>query len=242
MTELEVSYCLPERGLDVAFTVPSGSTTALVGPNGSGKSSTFDVICGLLRPRQAQLTARGQRVEQLPPHRRRIGLLLQQPLLFPTMSVLENAAFGLRAAGVRRAEAHARAQQSLEEVGAAPLSRRRPGSLSGGQSQRVALARVLTTDPDLLLLDEPLVALDDESQETISAVLEHVLAARTAVLITHSRQEARRFSDRLVVLDGGQVVQQGSWAEVGQAPASAFARRFTAEASSPGPTEGPEPR
>ncbi|MDO5492219.1 MAG: ATP-binding cassette domain-containing protein [Nesterenkonia sp.] len=223
---LHVSYRLPERGLDIALRVPDGSTTALIGPNGSGKSSTFEVVSGLLRPRGAEVLASDRRLHELPPHRRRVGLLLQQPLLFPTMDVLENTAFGLRAAGVRRAAAHAAARSALEEVGAPDLATRRPASLSGGQAQRVAVARALAPDPELLLLDEPMAALDEDSRETIGTLLARVLVDRTAVLITHSAGEARALSDRVVVLGDGRVVQQGTWSAIAEAPASAFARRF----------------
>lgn len=222
-----VSYCCAARDLEITCSIPGGSTTALVGPNGSGKSSTVDVVSGLLRPPGAEVVIGGRSVDRLPAHRRRVVHLLQRPLLFPRMDVLRNTAFGLRATGVRRREALRIARARLEEVGAGELAARRPDQLSGGQAQRVAIARALAPDPDVLLLDEPLSALDEDSRETIQALLAEVLADRTAVLITHSPEQVRALADRLVVLEAGRAVQQGAWEDVACAPASRFARRFT---------------
>lgn len=236
---LRVSYTLDERGLDIAFDVPRGETAALIGPNGSGKTSTLDVVSGLLRPRGAQVSLDEHRLDRLPPHRRRVVQLLQQPLLFPTMSVLENAAFGLRARGVRRAAALSRAREVLDEVGAGHLAGHRPAHLSGGQAQRAAIARALAPDPDLLLLDEPLAALDEDSRETVMELLGRVLRTRTAVLVTHSGAEAHTLADRLVVLEEGRVVQTGGWDEIIDAPADGFARRFVGtHRPTPPPSDG----
>lgn len=231
---LAVAFAVPERGLDIAFTVPAGSTTALIGGNGAGKSSTFAVLSGLLRPACSRVVLGDTTLSDsaarrwLPPHARGVVQLMQHPLLFPTMSVVDNAAFGLRAAGVPAAAARAAARDMLTRVGAGRLAERQPERLSGGQAQRAALARALVTDPALLLLDEPFAQLDGGSAAEIGALCAQLLTHRTALLVTHDPAEAHALADRAVVLDAGRVVQSGSWADIARDPATAVARRFTA--------------
>lgn len=231
---LAVAFAVPERGLDIAFTVPAGSTTALIGGNGAGKSSTFAVLSGLLRPACSRVVLGDTTLSDsaarrwLPPHARGVVQLMQHPLLFPTMSVVDNAAFGLRAAGVPAAAARAAARDMLTRVGAGRLAERRPERLSGGQAQRAALARALVTDPALLLLDEPFAQLDGGSAAEIGALCAQLLNHRTALLVTHDPAEAHALADRAVVLDAGRVVQSGSWADIARDPATAVARWFTA--------------
>ena len=231
---LELAFAVPERGLDIAFTVPAGSTTALIGGNGAGKSSTFAVLSGLLRPARSRVVLGGTTLSESAarrwraPHARGVVQLMQHPLLFPTMSVADNAAFGLQAAGTQAAASRAAARDMLARVGAGELAERRPDRLSGGQAQRVAIARALVTDPALLLLDEPFAQLDGRSAAEISGLCAQLLIGRTALLITHDPAEAHALTDRAVVLDAGRVVQTGTWEDIARDPATPVAHRFVA--------------
>ncbi|HEX4101069.1 MAG TPA: ATP-binding cassette domain-containing protein [Pseudonocardiaceae bacterium] len=221
-----------EFTLDATVRVAPGEVVAVLGRNGSGKSTLLAAIAGLLRPDRGRIvlddrvltdTAAGL---ALAPHRRRIGLLAQQPLLFPHLSVLDNVAFGPRAVGTRRRAARDVARHHLAEVDATQFARRRPGRLSGGQAQRVALARALASDPELLLLDEPLSALDVEFAPALRSLLQKVLADRIALVVSHQVIDALVLADRVVVLEGGRVVEQGRTREVLSRPRSAFAARL----------------
>ncbi|HQR79045.1 MAG TPA: ABC transporter ATP-binding protein [Actinomycetota bacterium] len=222
---------LAQRNLDVAFELPAGQKLALIGANASGKSTLLAVLAGLLRPDagQAQLDGQtlfdvgGGHARWVPPHERRIGLLAQEPLLFPRMTVLENVAFGPRSQGQPRAQAHSAARRWLAEVEASDLAGRKPGQLSGGQQQRVALARALATEPHLLLLDEPLSAIDVDIATAMRQTLRRVLAGRTAVIVTHQLLDAVLLCDQILVLDEGRVVEQGPTDVVLKRPRSAFA-------------------
>ena len=222
----------PGFTLDVALTVAPGDVLAVLGPNGAGKSTLLDVLAGLLRPdaggvRLGDRTLTGPGVH-VPPHRRGVGLLAQQPLLFPHLSVLANVAFGPRAQGTSRRAAVSRARELLAAVDASPLADRRPGQLSGGQQQRVALARALAAGPDLLLLDEPLAALDVDTMPAMRALLRRTIrdSGRTAVLVTHAALDALVLADRVVVLVAGRVVEEGPTREVLARPRSPFAARI----------------
>ncbi len=145
----------------------------------------------------------------MPPHDRKVALLAQEPLLFPHLGVLDNVAFGPRSGGARRRTAHEAARRWLDEVDVADLADRKPGQLSGGQAQRVAVARALAAEPRLLLLDEPLAALDVAVAPALRQTLRRVLADRTVVLVTHDVLDALLLADRVVVLEGGRVVESG---------------------------------
>ncbi|HEU0087250.1 MAG TPA: ATP-binding cassette domain-containing protein [Pseudonocardiaceae bacterium] len=218
--------------LDVSVQVAPGEVLAVLGRNGSGKSTLLAAIAGLLRPDAGRITLQARMLTdtaarvQVPPHRRRIGLLAQQPLLFPHLSVLDNVAFGPRAAGTGRRAARAVALRHLAEVDATQFASRRPGQLSGGQAQRIALARALAAGPDLLLLDEPLSAVDVELAPALRALLRTVLAERLTVLVTHQVLDALVLADRVLVLDEGRVVEQGPTLQVLTRPRSAFAARL----------------
>ncbi|WP_166618099.1 ATP-binding cassette domain-containing protein, partial [Kineococcus vitellinus] len=156
--------------------VAPGEVLAVLGPNGAGKSTLLALLAGLLRPTGGRVVLDGRVLSEargafVPPHRRGVGLLAQEPLLFPHLGVAANVAFGPRSAGASRARAHREALRWLEAVGAADLAERRPRQLSGGQAQRVALARALAADPRLLLLDEPLAALDAAAAPQVRQVL-----------------------------------------------------------------------
>jgi molybdate transport system ATP-binding protein len=221
-----------DRGLDVALEVADGETVALLGPNGAGKSSLLSVVAGTVRPDRGHvsldgriLTDAGRRATWVPPHDRKVALLAQEPLLFPHLTVLDNVAFGPRSRGARRGAARDAARRWMADVGVADLADRRPASLSGGQAQRAAVARALATEPRLLLLDEPLAALDVAVAPALRQTLRRVLEGRTAVVVTHDVLDALLLADRVVVLEEGRVVEAGSTAEVLSRPRSAFAAR-----------------
>jgi molybdate transport system ATP-binding protein len=232
---LTVEATVPERGYDTALEVRTGETLALLGPNGAGKSTTLGLVAGLLRPHSGRVVV-GDRVlaaatdgrtsTWVPPHRRHVGLLDQRALLFPHLSVVDNVAFGPRSLGVRRTEARSAALRWLEAVGLTEVAGRRATELSGGQAQRVAVARALAADPEVVLLDEPLAALDVDVAPALRQRLREVLADRTAVVATHDVLDALLLADRVAVVEGGRVVEQGTTAEVLSRPRSAFAARI----------------
>ncbi|MGH3566012.1 MAG: sulfate/molybdate ABC transporter ATP-binding protein [Pseudonocardia sp.] len=223
----------PEFTLDAELRVESGEVLAILGPNGAGKSTLLGVLAGLLRPESGRVELGGrvlidtEKGVQIPTHQRRVGLLAQQALLFPHLSAAANVAFGPRCAGVDRWEADRVARRWLSEVDVTELADRRPSQLSGGQAQRVALARALAGEPDLLLLDEPLSALDVNSGPAMRALLRRVVrdAGRTTILITHHVLDALVLADRVLVMTDGLVVEQGPTRDVLTRPRSAFAAR-----------------
>jgi molybdate transport system ATP-binding protein len=219
--------------LDVALSVDDGEVVVLLGPNGAGKSTVLNVIAGLVRPAGGRvvsdgivLAAPGAGVHK-PPQDRQVGLVVQDYLLFPHLSALENVAFGLRARGMPRDGARQEAALWLERLGVAELSRRRPGALSGGQAQRVALARALAVRPRILLLDEPLAALDAGTRPAVRADLRRHLRdfAGATIVVTHDPLEALVLADRIVVLEDGVVVQQGPPAELARHPRTDYVAR-----------------
>ncbi|GAA4712007.1 sulfate/molybdate ABC transporter ATP-binding protein [Nocardioides conyzicola] len=226
----ELSARVDERDVDVTLEVADRETVAVLGPNGAGKSTMLAVAAGLLRPDAGRVVLDDVELTGphtwVAPHQRRIALLAQDPLLFPHLSVLDNVAFGPRSGGDPRRTARAQARAWLEEVGVADLASRRPGQLSGGQAQRVAVARALAADPRLLLLDEPMAALDVAVRPALRQTLRRVLADRTAVLVTHDVLDALLLADRVVVVDAGRVVEAGPTAEVLTRPRSPFTARI----------------
>ncbi|GAB3862986.1 ATP-binding cassette domain-containing protein [Nocardioides maradonensis] len=226
MSGLRARAVVADRHVDLALEVAAGETVAVVGPNGAGKSTLLAVLAGLLRPDEGHVVLGGRDLDGHPPHDRGVALLAQDPLLFPHLSVLENAAFAPRARGVRRSAAHAAALTQLDRLGIGELARRRPHQLSGGQAQRAAIARALAAEPELLLLDEPLAALDVDVTPALRQLLREVLADRTVVLVTHDLLDALLLADRVVVVDGGRVVEEGSTTEVLSTPRSGFAARL----------------
>ncbi len=201
--------------LDIDLRADPGDVVALVGPNGSGKSTALQTLAGLRRVRSGRVEIGGVVVDEpaarqwVPAHRRRIGYLFQSLELFPHLNVLDNVAYGLRRQGLNRREAREQAVAWLQAAGVEHLAAARPVTLSGGQAQRVAMARALAVDPDLLLLDEPMSALDAESRLTIRSDLRRRLDAfdGVAVLVTHDLLDVVALANRVVVLDDGQVIQ-----------------------------------
>lgn len=222
--------------LDVELDVEPGEVVALLGPNGAGKTTVLRALAGLTpldRGRIEVSTADPTAVHVLddpvagifvPPERRPVGVVFQEYLLFPHLSVLDNVAFGLRARGVDRRVAAGHAHTWLERMGLDGFADRRPASLSGGQAQRVALARALATDPDVLLLDEPLAALDVGTRGGVRRELRRHLDGFTGsrLLVTHDPVDAQVLADRVVVLEHGHIVQAGTLADVTAHPRSRY--------------------
>jgi len=237
---LNLNAQMPDRGFDVQLHVAPGETVAILGPNGAGKSTLLGILAGLVRPESGH-AALGDRVlfdlpiaigrsaggpaVWLPPHARGVALLAQDALLFPHLSAVTNVAFGPRSAGASRQQSHSRALHWLDEVEAGDLIARRPAQLSGGQAQRVAVARALAADPQLLLLDEPLSALDIAAAPVLRRMLRRVLADRTVLLVTHDVLDALTLADRVVVMKAGRIIEQGPTRDVLERPRN----RFTAD-------------
>lgn len=224
-----------EFTLDVSLSVARGEIVAILGPNGAGKSTVLGVLAGLLHPDTGRVELDGRLLTDtttgvaVPAHQREVGLLAQQALLFPHLSAAANVAFGPRCHGLGRRAANRTAAHWLGEVEASALAARRPAQLSGGQAQRVALARALAGEPKLLLLDEPLAALDIDAGPTMRSLLRRVVragAGTTALLVTHDVLDALVLADRVIVLTEGTVVEQGPTREVLTRPRSPFAARI----------------
>jgi molybdate transport system ATP-binding protein len=228
--EAKVQLTLGRLQLDVEVAVASGELVVLLGPNGAGKTTLLRALAGLVALDHGRVALDGQVLDDpaagahIATERRPIGFVFQDYLLFPHLSALENVAFGLRARGVPRAEARRRAAAWLERVGLAGHTGARPRALSGGQAQRVALARAMVSDPRLLLLDEPLAALDAATRIEVRRDLRRHLASfdGTRLLVTHDPLEAVALADRLVVLEGGRVTQTGTPDQVSARPRSRY--------------------
>ncbi|MGH8827715.1 MAG: ABC transporter ATP-binding protein [Jiangellaceae bacterium] len=220
--------------LDAAVSVAAGDVLVLLGPNGSGKSTLLAALAGLIPLDAGRIEIDGELLDDvdrrvhLQPQRRGVGMVLQDYLLFPRMTVTENVAFGLRSRGVPRATARSRAQEWLARMELADFGSRRPGELSGGQAQRVALARALIAEPRLLLLDEPMAALDAGTRPAVRADLRRHLAGfeGCTVIVTHDPLEALVLGDQVVVLEGGRVVQQGTPADLARRPRTDYVARL----------------
>lgn len=229
---LSVRAAVAKRGVHLGVTARPGRVLAVLGANGAGKSTLVNLISGLLRPTSGTValgeTLLASDEVWVPPHERRIGLMSQDDLLFPHLNALENVAFGPRARGVRATDAREIARARLVDVDADRFATRRPAQLSGGQRRRVALARALAADPQVVLLDEPLAALDVD----VAARMRRLLAAQvrdgrhTVVLVTHDLLDVLALADDVVVLDGGRVVEHGPTLTVLQRPRSAFLARL----------------
>jgi molybdate transport system ATP-binding protein len=214
--------------VEAEFTARAGEVVALLGPNGAGKSTLVSVLAGLLTPERGRIVLDAEVLDgegHVFPERRPIGVLFQGLLLLPHLSALENVAFPLRARGVAAREARDRARATLELTEALSLAEAKPPSLSGGEAQRVALARALVTEPRLLLLDEPLTALDVSAKTRMRSLLRRVLGAfdGVAVLVSHDPVDAMTLADRIVVIEHGRVTQSGTPDELRAAPRTRYA-------------------
>ena len=212
----------------VDLEVARGELFALLGGSGCGKTTLLRLLAGFETPDSGRLLIDGHDMTGVPPHLRPINMMFQSYALFPHMTVAENVGYGLRREGVAKAKAATRVAESLEQVKLSDFARRRPAQLSGGQRQRVALARALVKRPKLLLLDEPLAALDRKLREGTRFELVRLQAelGLTFVMVTHDQEEAMSMASRMAVMNAGRVVQVGSPHEVYERPASRFVADF----------------
>lgn len=214
--------------LDATVVVPAGRVVALMGRNGAGKSTAVAAIAGLLVLDAGRVVVDGEVLEDVAagiavvPEQRPIGVVQQQPALFPHLSVLDNVAFGLRTRRVGRRRARQEADRLLGAAGLADLADRRPAGISGGQAARVALVRTLAREPRLVLLDEPLAAIDAELRPALRDTIREQLTAfaGSALLVTHDVRDAEALADEVIVLDGGRVVQRGALDDLRVRPAA----------------------
>jgi molybdate transport system ATP-binding protein len=217
----------PGFRLDATLDVADGEVVALLGPNGAGKTTALRALAGLTA-NSGRVELDGVVLDGVPTERRPIGVVFQDYLLFPHLSIVDNVAFGPRCHGTGRGAARQEALQWLERMGLADYARSRPHALSGGQAQRVALARALAVRPRLLLLDEPLAALDAGTRLDIRSRLRHHLSgfAGATVLVTHDPLDAMVLADRIVVLERGSVVQSGAPADITRRPRTGYVARL----------------
>jgi putative spermidine/putrescine transport system ATP-binding protein len=212
----------------VDLEIQAGEFFTLLGPSGSGKTTTLRLIAGFERPDEGDVELGGRNVSDTPPYARDVNTVFQDYALFPHMTIAENVGYGLRVSGVPRKERQARVDEVLRRMRLPDVGKRKPGQLSGGQRQRVALARALVNRPEVLLLDEPLGALDLKLRQEMQLFLKSLQQdlAITFVYVTHDQDEALTMSDRLAVFDRGRIEQIGAPAEVYERPANAFVAGF----------------
>ncbi|MCA1510490.1 ABC transporter ATP-binding protein [Bradyrhizobium sp. NBAIM01] len=213
---------------DVSLTIEPGHMVALLGPSGCGKTTCLRMIAGLIRPTSGDVFVNDKRMTDVPVHRRNVGMLFQNYALFPHLTVEENIAFGLEMRGISKADAARKVAEALSLVQLSSFGKRYPAQLSGGQQQRVALGRALVIEPAMLLLDEPLGALDKGLRESMQVEL-RALQRRlglTTVMVTHDQDEALTMADKIVVMRDGKLEQVGSATEIYQRPASKFVAQF----------------
>ena len=208
--------------------VGESSFVTLLGPSGCGKTTTLRMVAGLLDPTEGEIEIKGRNVTRVPIYRRNLGIVFQNYALFPHKTIFDNVAFGLKYRNVPRSDILTRVKRALDLVQLPDVGNRYPRQLSGGQQQRIALARAIVVEPDVLLLDEPLSALDANLREDMRVELKRIQSQLgvTTVFVTHDQAEALAMSDRIVVMSAGHVEQIGAPEEVYTAPASAFVARF----------------
>jgi putative spermidine/putrescine transport system ATP-binding protein len=218
---------------DLSFAVRKGEFLTLLGPSGSGKTTTLMMLAGFEAPTYGEIELEGERLSRQPPYRRDFGMVFQDYSLFPHMTVAENVAFPLTVRKRSKDEVRARVGQALDMVRLGPLASRQPTQLSGGQQQRVALARALVFQPRLVLMDEPLGALDKQLREEMQLEIKHIQKTLgiTAIYVTHDQQEALTMSDRIAVFREGRILQLDTPAELYKRPRSAFVAGFIGESN-----------
>jgi spermidine/putrescine transport system ATP-binding protein len=218
---------------DVSITISAGEFFCLLGPSGCGKTTTLNLIGGFLPLTSGDLLIEGKTVKDLPPHQRNVNTVFQNYALFPHMTVQQNVEFGLRMEKLPRQEVEKRTAEYLELVGLSGFAGRVPSALSGGQQQRVALARALSKRPAVLLLDEPLGALDLKLRKQMQSELSriHRQVGTTFVFVTHDQEEALSMATRIAIMSGGKVLQEGAPREVYDRPANRFVANFVGDAN-----------
>jgi putative spermidine/putrescine transport system ATP-binding protein len=218
---------------DVTFDLRRGEFLTMLGPSGSGKTTTLRMIAGFIRPDAGEIRVAGAEISRTPPHKRNMGMVFQNYALFPHMSAARNVAFPLEMRGVARPEALRRAGAALELVGLDAHGERRPAELSGGQQQRVALARAVVFQPDLLLMDEPMGALDRKLRASMQIELLRIAreTSATVISVTHDQEEALVMSDRIAIYNDGRIEQLGTAPELYDEPASLFVADFIGDSN-----------
>ncbi|NIR31038.1 MAG: ABC transporter ATP-binding protein [Gammaproteobacteria bacterium] len=213
---------------DMDLPIPNGTFVTLLGPSGCGKTTTLRMIAGLETPTEGDIFIKGRRVNNIPIHQRNLGLVFQNYALFPHKTVFDNVAFGLKYRRVDNATMRKRVREALELVRLPQMGDRLPSQLSGGQQQRIALARAIVIRPDVLLLDEPLSALDANLREEMRVELKRIQRELgiTTIFVTHDQAEALAMSDKVVVMNAGWKEQEGSPEEVYNRPVSRFVAEF----------------
>jgi putative spermidine/putrescine transport system ATP-binding protein/putrescine transport system ATP-binding protein len=217
----------------VTFAVASGETVSLLGPSGCGKTTTLRLISGFEEPDEGSIKIAGESMKGKRPYERNVGLLFQHYALFPHMTVAENIAYGLKYRGWPKKEMPGRVAEMLRLVQLQGFERRRPSTMSGGQQQRIALARVLATRPKLVLLDEPLSALDAKLREELRLELKQILTSvgSTTIVVTHDQDEAMSLADRVIVMNRGRIEQEGAPDEIYAHPRTSFVANFIGRAN-----------
>ena len=213
------------------LTIAKGEFVTLLGPSGCGKSTTLRILGGFEIPDQGRILLEGEDVTKQPPERRHVNMVFQDYALFPHMTVKQNMAFGLELKGMRKTEIQARLEELMSFLDLLPLADRYPSQLSGGQRQRVALARALAPDPALLLLDEPLGALDAKLRHQVQLELKSIQRRtnKTFLFVTHDQEEALTMSDRIIVMKAGHIEQDGSPEDLYFRPITRFVAEFVGE-------------
>jgi spermidine/putrescine ABC transporter ATP-binding subunit len=233
ITGISVAYgdTMPVRNL--SLDIQAGEFLSLLGPSGCGKTTTLRAVAGFVAPSAGDIRIGGQSVVNIPPNQRSIGMVYQNYALFPHMTVAENIAFGMKMRGFPRAEIAQRIPQLLAQLQLSPFGQRYPKQLSGGQQQRVALARALAFNPGVLLLDEPLAALDKQLRGDMQFELRKLQreVGITTIFVTHDQEEALSLSDRIAVLHEGKILQVGTPHEVYKFPCCRFVAEFIGEAN-----------
>ena len=218
---------------EVTLEIAAGEMVALLGPSGCGKTTLLRIIAGFVQQTSGRVVVGGKPIDDLPPHRREVGVVFQNYALFPHMSAADNVAYGPAARGVGRAEQQRKAAEMLELVQMAHLASRLPRELSGGQQQRVALARALAVGPRILLLDEPFAALDKSLRLDMQIEVKRIqrLAGITCIMVTHDQEEALSMADRVAVIHQGRLAQFAPPNEVYDRPATLFVNQFVGASS-----------
>ncbi len=219
--------------LDVNLSVQAGEFVTFLGPSGSGKTTTLNMIAGFTEPTSGVIKIHGRSVSRIPSHKRNLGMVFQNYALFPHMTVWENVAFPLQERRVAKVEIRQKVIKALELVGLTGYEKRRPNELSGGQQQRVALTRALVFNPEMLLMDEPLGALDKKLRQRLQFEIKrlHRELGMTFLFVTHDQEEAMALSDRVVVFNQGQIIQVGTPEDLYRRPNSRFVAEFLGDSN-----------